>query len=413
MNIKTTTTLFLLLCSLSFVCCSSDDDAEEEQNTPDIVEDTTSTSYSIPPDNTGMRNLTSVEFTDLMGIGWNVGNSLEAIYLNGDQLSGNETSWGNPVINRQLIDSVKAAGFTTVRIPVSWSHMLADENTFEIKESWLQRVEEVAQYVLDNDMYAIINVHWDGGWMNKPFNENKEEINDKLAVFWEQIAVYFRDYDDHLLFAGTNEVHIQDNYDPPTAENAEVQNSFNQTFVTTVRATGGRNVYRQLIVQSYNTNINHAADHMTLPEDETADRLMVEVHFYDPYEFALEENGSTTLWGSSHNGEAGHADWGDEAWVDQQFEKMKTNFVDKGYGVILGEFGSLLKTEPVNSTYAEHVASRNYYLNYVTSTALENDMVPVYWDNGHTGNLGFGLFDRSNGHQEHAEAIEAIISAGN
>ncbi|UII23710.1 cellulase family glycosylhydrolase [Fulvivirga ligni] len=378
--------------------------AEEEETEPEKAD-------FIEPDNTDMRALTSLEMSAEMGIGWNLGNSLEAISANGGVFSGNETSWGNPLVTKQLIDSVKAAGFNTVRIPVSWSHMFDNEGTYKISYAWKQRVEEVVNYVLANDMYAIINIHWDGGWMDHPFYDNQEGINTRLDAMWKQIAVYFRDYDDHLLFAGTNEVHEEGNYNAPSEENVEVQNSFNQTFVNTVRATGGRNTYRHLIVQGFNTNIDHTVSGFVVPEDDTDDRMMVEVHFYDPYQFALEENGSTSLWGDDNSGSAGHAGWGDEAWVDAQFAKMKTNFVDQGYGVILGEFGAIYRANPANATLAEHVDSRNYYLNYVTAAALENDLVPVYWDNGNTGDNGFGLFNRSTGDKAHADAIEAIVSA--
>lgn len=366
----------------------------------------------IEPDQTDMRDLTSLALTELMGAGWNLGNSLEAINVNGDSFSGSETSWGNPMVNKTLIDAVKAAGFNMIRIPVSWSHMVEDEATFYISYEWKLRVEEVVNYALDNDMFVMINIHWDGGWMNQPTYDNQDAINTKLAAFWKQIAKFFRDYDDRLLFAGTNEVHVSNNYNAPSNENAVVQNSFNQTFVNTVRATGGRNTYRHLVVQTYNTNIEFGENYMVIPDDDTDDRLMVEVHFYDPFQFALQEDG-VALWGREHAGETSHAGWGDEDWVDEIFGRTKAAFVDNGYGVILGEYGALLRTNPANTTFQEHVKARNYYLNYVTKKALENGMVPVYWDNGPTGNNAYGLFDRATGNQEHADAISAIISALN
>src|SRR5690606_33120968 len=157
----------------------------------------------------------------------------------------------------------------------SYSHMLENQETYKIRDDWKLRVEEVVNYVLENDMYAMINIHWDGGWMNQPTYANQEEINEKLAALWNQVALHFRDYDDHLLFAGTNEVHIANNYGTPTAENAAVQNSFNQTFVDVVRSTGGRNTYRHLVVQGYNTNIEHTVNQLTIPVDYIDDLLMV------------------------------------------------------------------------------------------------------------------------------------------
>ncbi len=191
---------------------------------------------SIPPDHSGISNMTSVEFAKEMSPGWNIGNSLDAI--------GGETAWGNPKITQKLIDSVKAAGFKSIRIPVAWSNFTND-SLFIIDTTWLKRVEEVVNYVLKDTMYAIINEHWDGGWQ-QPTYKDSAYVNNRLAVMWKQIAIHFRNYGDHLLFAGTNEVMVEGNYSTPAKEYYTVQNSFNQTFVNTVRSTGGRNYYRYL-----------------------------------------------------------------------------------------------------------------------------------------------------------------------
>lgn len=365
----------------------------------------------IDPDNTGMRNLTSLELSQEMGIGWNLGNSLEAMIVNGEELSGGETSWGNAATSRALIDAVKAAGFNTIRIPVSWSHKFDDPETYDISYEWKLRVEEVINYALDNNMYVMINIHWDGGWLDQPFYQDQDELNERLAIMWKQIAKFFRDYDDHLLFAGTNEVHIEGDYSAPDQENVDVQNSFNQTFVNTVRATGGRNAYRHLVVQTFNTNIDHGVNHFIIPEDDAEDRLMVEVHYYDPYPFTLDENSGVYLWGEEHAGSAAHAGWGDEEWVDTKFGEVKSTWVDSGYPVILGEYASTLRSELSSAALDLHVKSRNHYLNYVTKSALEHGMIPVYWDNGHTGNLGSGLFNRATGSIGHPDALEALVSA--
>lgn len=357
-----------------------------------------------------MRNLSSLELSTMMGLGWNLGNSLEAITVNNGNFSGGETSWGNPIVTKQLIDSVKAAGFQSVRIPVSWSHKLTDHFSYQISEAWLERVAEVVDMVLHNEMYAIINIHWDGGWMNHPDQTHQAEINEKIEALWTQIATYFVDYSDHLLFAGTNEVHVENNYGAPGIINAQVQNSFNQTFLTAVRNTGGRNALRHLVVQGYNTNIDHTIKHFVLPDDPAEKRLMVEVHFYDPYDFALQESGAfKTLWGKPFAG-GNVSSWGQENWVDDAFGRMKTQFVNQGIPVILGEYGAILRTS-LSVGQEMHVEARNYYLEYVTRVAVENGMVPFYWDNGHTGNNGFGLFKRSNGQQVYPESIRAIMKA--
>ncbi|HYF70751.1 MAG TPA: cellulase family glycosylhydrolase [Ohtaekwangia sp.] len=365
---------------------------------------------TIPADNTGMSS-DAITLAQKMTVGWNLGNSLEATSVTNGVYAASETLWGNAKTTKTLIDAVKAAGFNTVRIPCAWSGYIEDTETHRIKESWLARVSEVVDYCVDNDMYAIINIHWDGGWLEEhPLYSHQEEVNKKQKALWEQIAVYFRDYDEHLLFAGTNEVHAD--YNNPTAEHIEVQETYNQTFVDAVRSTGGKNAWRNLIVQGYNTNITHANTHMTMPEDApgTTDRLMAEVHFYDPYDFTLDAASSKYLWGAAYEGNPNRSDWGQEAWVDEAFGLMKTKFVDNGIAVILGEYGATYRAS-LTTGLADHIASRNYYLNYVTKAAKDNGLVPVYWDNGHTGDNSSGLFNRATGAIVHQDAVDAIISA--
>jgi endoglucanase len=376
---------------------------------PEVQEPVFEYEAYIEPDNTDMRDMTAMELSALMGVGWNLGNALEAITVNDGVYSGGETSWGNPVVSKGLIDAVKAAGFNTIRIPVSWSHKLADKQNNLIALAWLQRVEEVLNYALDNDMFVKINVHWDGGWMDHPDFASQEAINSKLATLWEQIGAYFRDYDDRLLFAGTNEVHVDGDYGTPSSENLEVQNSFNQTFVTTIRATGGRNHYRHLVVQGFNTNINHTYNGFVMPDDEVENRLMAEVHYYDPYEFALNEKAPfNTLWGEPY-AEGDVTNWGQEAWVNEAFGMMKEKFVDKGVPVIIGEYGAIHRTDLIGEAYTAHKASREYYLEYVTRAMIQNGLIPVYWDNGHAGDNGFALFNRSSGAVVDQGALDAII----
>ncbi len=366
---------------------------------------------TIPADNTGMND-NAITMAPKMGIGWNLGNSLEA--TSGPDVNGvytaSEIAWGNPKTNKAMIDAVKAAGFNTVRIPCAWSGYIEDNVTYKIKDSWLTRVKEVVEYCQDNNMYAIINVHWDGGWLEEhPLYSHQVEVNEKQKALWEQIAVAFRNYDERLLFAGTNEVHAD--YNTPSSEHIEVQESFNQTFVDAVRSTGGKNTYRNLIVQGYNTNIGHTDSYMTMPTDATNDRLMAEVHFYDPYDFTLNSNSTIYFWGADFAGLPNTANWGQEDWVDSEFARMKNKFVDNNIPVILGEYGVMLRTLLTGDTFADHVLSRNHYLNYTTKSALENGLVPIYWDNGPMGNNSSGLFNRATASPVDTEALNAILSA--
>ncbi len=354
---------------------------------------------SIPPDPTGMRNLTSVELAPEMVPGWNVGNSLEAI--------GGETAWGNPLITQRLIDSIKAAGFRAVRIPVAWSRF-TDTATYSIDPAWLARVEQVVNYVLSDSMYAIINEHWDNGWI-QPRYGYQSYVNNRLAAMWRQIAVHFRDYDDHLIFAGTNEVMVTGNYGTPTKEYYTVQNSYNQTFVATVRSTGGRNYYRHLAVQGFNTNIDHTVNYFAVPADVVPHRLIVEVHYYDPYNFTINSSSTVYQWGQNA---PKSESWANEAYADGQFQKMKTNFIDKGYGVMLGEYGAQARLNLGSAALnAEHAGYRLYYIQYITGSLCKHGLVPFYWDNGYTGDNAMGLFNRSTGAKAYPEIIQAIIRA--
>lgn len=340
-----------------------------------------------------MRDMTSMELAADMGIGWNLGNSLEAI--------GGETAWGNPLVTEALIDSVKAAGFNAIRVPVAWSKF-SDSTNFIIQQEWLERVETVVNYALDNNMYVLLNIHWDGGWM-QPTYKDQEYVNTRLAAMWKQIANYFKDYGDFLLFAGTNEVMVHGDYSTPTEEYYTVQNSFNQTFVNTVRATGGKNRQRHLVVQGFNTNIDHAVNFAVMPADIVEHRLMMEVHYYDPFNFTLNENTNITQWGKMATDSSKMQAGANEKFADKQFEKMKTHFIDKGYPVILGEYGAIRRPDVEN-----HNLFREYYLKYITKSALEHGLVPFYWDNGYTGKHGMGLFDRKTGKQVYPELIKAI-----
>jgi endoglucanase len=388
---------------LSFVTSGFAEKAGGQATRLQSTGNVTASPYGIPPDTTGMSDLTSVELAKEMIPGWNVGNSLEAI--------GGETAWGNPLITQRLIDSVKAAGFKAIRIPVAWSNF-SDTSTYTIKTEWLNRVKEVVDYVMHDSMYAIVNIHWDGGWM-QPTYAMQDYVNTRLSVMWDQIAVHFRDYGNHLLFAGTNEVMVEGNYGPPNKEFCAVQNSFNQTFVTTVRSTGGRNAYRYLVVQGFNTNIDYTVSCFTVPEDETDNRLMVEVHYYDPYNFSINtQNDNITQWGKYVTDPSKTETWANEPYADNQFLKMRKKFIDQGFGVILGEYGAAsrlnLGSDELN---AEHAGFRLYYDGYLTASMISRGLVPFYWDNGYTGNHGLGLFNRSNGAQVYPDIIDAIMLA--
>lgn len=350
--------------------------------------------YYIPADENGMRPISSLDLSKLMGAGWNLGNSLEAI--------GGETAWGNPMVSKELIEQVKNTGFNSIRIPVAWSKF-TNENTYEIDPAWLDRVEEVVNYALDLEMYVVLNNHWDEGWMQPTFAA-QEEVNARLSKIWVQVALKFREYNDHLLFAGSNEVMVEGNYNAPTQENVQVQNEFNQVFVDAVRSTGGKNAFRHLVIQSYNTNVNYGISFLEIPEDEVSQKLMVEVHYYDPWEFALREDDLITQWGKAANDLDKKPAWGNEEHASSQFRKLKETYVEAGIPVLVGEFGAISKPND-----PENHLNRKYYLEFLTSEMKANGLIPFYWDNGFDGNYGFALFDRENGNALYPDLVEVLV----
>lgn len=359
----------------------------------------------IPADKQGMES-DAKSLAKHLFLGWNIGNSLEVPLA-----QGGETGWGNPMVSKALITAVKNAGFNAVRIPCAWNSYIENtESNYQIKESWLNRVKEVVDYCIENDLYVVLNSHWDGGWLdNNPTYEKQEEVTKKLTAIWKQIAIRFRNYDEHLLFAGTNEVHMDGVYTAPTQENNEVQQGYNQAFIDAVRATGGKNTYRNLVVQTYNTNIQFGIDFLKLPKDPTPNRLFVEVHYYDPYNFALNTNNEIYLWGLPYKEFGAIDSWGQEDYLQTTFENVKKVFVDKGYPVILGEYGAIRRLDIADELQTIHLASRAYYLEKVTETAKNEGLIPFYWDNGSTGNKSFGLFDRAKAILVDEQAIKALM----
>jgi len=351
-----------------------------------------------------MRDLTSMQLARQMSPGWNLGNALETINKKTPYVWGsahfNETAWGNARASQALFDGIKAAGFKSVRIPVSWKEY-ADAND-NISPQWMARVGEVVSYAHKAGLVAMINIHWDGGWM-QPTYAHQAAANARLARFWTQIANHFKNYDDTLLFAGTNEVMVDGDYSPPSAEYCTVQKGFNQAFVSAVRATGGNNASRHLVVQGYNTNIDHTVScNATMPDDPVANRLMMEVHYYDPFDFAQDDARPVWTWGQAAN-PSGAAN---EAHADRQFQKMKTAFIDKGVPVILGEYAAIQRREhDALGTY------RKLWDQYITHAASTRGLVPMYWDNGYTRNHQSGLFDRASGAQAFPDVIGIIVNA--
>ena len=352
---------------------------------------------SLPPDATGMSS-NAVQLAKNIKLGLNIGNTLEAI--------GGETAWGNPKITKSFIDFIKQSGFNAVRLPCSWNQYTVSSSSTVLKTEWLNRVKEVVQYCVDNDMYVIINIHWDGGWLeNNITPDTQDAVNDKQKAFWKQIAIHLRGFDEHLIFASANEPNVE------TAAQMNVLHSYHQTFVNTVRSTGGRNSYRVLVVQGPSTDIDKTTVLMnTLPTDPTPNRMMVEVHYYSPYQFCL--MGEDASWGKmfyywgngyhSTTDPSRNSNWGEEDYVVAEFQKMKTKFVDKGIPVVLGEFGAMHRSSLTGDALSLHLASRAYYIKYVTQQLKVHGILPFYWDTG-------GLLSRTNNTVSDKQTLDSLI----
>jgi endoglucanase len=335
-----------------------------------------------------MRDLTSVQLSKLMVPGINLGNTMEA---------PSETAWNSVLTSQATMDGYKAAGFKSVRIPVQWAVAHSD-GELNINPSWLARVKQVVDYARKAGLYVVLNNHWDKS-LHEPTYANQAANNARLTKYWTQIADTFKNYDDYVLFAGMNEVGME-GQNWPTAEWLDVFKSYNQTFVNTVRATGGNNATRHLVVQGYFTDINRTAGGMVpMPADTVANRLMMEVHYYDPYNFTL--NGNSTMWQWGATATNPTETWADEPWVDQQFQKMKTSYVDQGYGVIIGEYGAYVK--PAYPGMAEY---RKAWAHYVTGSIVRHGLVPMWWDTGE-------LIDRATGAQKKPDVVSTIVNAAN
>lgn len=338
-------------------------------------------------DNGVMREgLTALEATRLMGNGINLGNTLEAcdsnVGIKTNAPLSYETYWGQPKTTQAIIDGMKAAGFDTIRIPVAWmtnaTHLY--EGDYTIDAGYMDRVEEIVRYARKAGMYVIINDHWDGGWYGMFGSESAETRALAMEAYkgmWQQIAERFRDYSDYLIFESANE-ELGGRFDENSPlycsdsvvtyltddERYALTNEINQTFVDVVRATGGNNATRFLLIAGYSTNIDQTCDdRFQMPKDTADSKLMVSVHYYDPWSYCgASSAASATKWGKVS----------DYEYLDQQLAKM-TKFTEAGYGVVIGEYGALPGSDGLkDNTLAYHTA----FLDACTKYNLTNCL----WD---------------------------------
>ncbi|MBD5142789.1 MAG: cellulase family glycosylhydrolase [Ruminococcus sp.] len=331
------------------------------------------------------------QVVDEIILGWNLGNSLDSYTGTAIKNSGlsSETSWGNPATTQEIIDMVKDTGINAIRVPVTWyNHMDAD--TYEIDEAWLNRVKDVVNYVLEDGMYCILNVHHDtgeNGWLRASRN-NFEQNAEMFTAIWEQVSEEFADYNDKLLFEGFNEILNDSNeWVNPDTEALEVVNELNQIFVDTVRNSGGNNDKRNLIVNTYCAGGNSAVTRgFILPDDSIPDRLIVEAHVYQPFYFTSEFYPDVTTWSQKDV----------NAYIDNLYE----TFVKQDIPVIIGEFGCVEKN---------NADQRLSWTQYYVQHCIEYGIKCFWWDNGSQ----YKLFNRRTLNITEPELLNAMLAAAN
>lgn len=334
------------------------------------------------------------ELVDKMTIGWNLGNTLDCYGCS--WLSNKldcETAWKNPKTTKSMIDTVKKAGFNTIRIPVSWvDHIDSNGN---IDKKWLDRVQEVVDYAYDNNMFIILNSHHDNDWI-KLDSSSQKAVTKKYKNLWKQIATRFKDYDEKLLFEGLNEprtIGSSKEWTGGTAAERKVLNSLYKTFVETVRSTGGNNKTRVLILTPYGANSStETLKDLWLPEDD--DRIAVSVHGYWPYMSAFDGNLSEKQLTN-----------GGKKEIDDNFSNINKALLSKGIPVIMDEFGSINK---------ENTEDRIEIAEYYLSVAEKYGIPCVWWDNGvaeANKSETFGILNRNTLKWHFPELVEALVDS--
>lgn len=301
-------------------------------------------------------NVTSAkDLVKEMKVGWNLGNTLDST---GVKDVSCETAWGNPKTTKEMIDFVKKSGFNVLRVPVSWQDHISGDD-YKIDDDWMDRVQEVVNYGIDNDMYVILNTHHEDWYIPKA--ENEEAAKKELTAVWTQIADRFKGYDEHLIFEGLNEPRLKNESAEwtGTEESRKVVSDLANTFVETVRSTEGNNKDRCLMVTPYAASaMRQNMEALELPKDD--DKIIVSIHAYLPYSFALDINGTGT--------------YTDDSSIDNLFKDIDEVFLQNGTPVIIGEFGSVNKDENVD----DRVKCVNKYL----TTAKQYGVPCIWWDNG-------------------------------
>lgn len=351
--------------------------AEHTSKSTESSTDTTKASENKPSQIAGkMRNITSQQLVEDMTFGWNLGNTLDVCQadrdgdgkINEHVEAGekvDETLWGNPKVTKELFTSLKKNGVNAVRIPVTWrDHMDSNGN---IDREWMDRVQQVVDYAYSQGMYVIINVHHDGGgdpkfgaWIIEESQNDYNTFLKKYKNVWKQIAERFKNYSDYLIFESMNEVGFDTLYNKNKADAYNLINKINQDFVDIIRATGGNNAKRHLLIAGYYTDIERTCDSLYKMPDDKAGRCILSVHYYTPWDFCTCDIKHT--WGTNS-----------EVWqMETLIGKMKKNFVDKGIPVIIGEYAAS----------GSDLSSCIFFIEKLNKLCSDYGIATFIWDNG-------------------------------
>lgn len=321
-------------------------------------------------DNGVIRDLTTMELIDDMGLGINLGNTFESC---GDWIAqwgdgtpnAYETAWGSPTVTQAMVQGYADEGFDTLRIPVAWSNMMSTDGSYTISDAYMERVHEVVDWALDAEMYVIVNLHYDSGWMND-LPSQYDTCMEKYSTIWTQVCEEFKDYSDYLIFESQNEELGWSTIDETTSYN--YVNEVNQTFVDIVRNSGGNNGQRHLLISGVNTDISKTCDSRFKMPSDPVNRCAVSVHYYTPATFCiLEEDAS---WGKASS------TWGTSAEIAElnaNFDKLVSRFTSQGIPVIVGEYGCPKKNKEEDSV-------RKFLSSVCEASLSRGGICPVLWD---------------------------------
>lgn len=368
---------FIAICAAAMLLlsgCAGNNNGISD-NSPSVGGSIPSASDGNDTDISDISGMSTMEFVREMGFGINLGNTLESCgdWIHSTEVSAYETAWGSPVITQEAIRGYADAGFGVLRIPVAWSNLMSGDGSYTISPKYIERVREVVGWTLDAGMLAIINIHYDSGWVNV-FPENEEENMKRFTAMWTQIAEAFNDFDERLMFESQNEElgwdSLWNRWSGTNGEEKrasyELVNKINQAFVDVVRGTGENNSRRHLLISGYNTDVELTCDELFKMPGDPAGRLAVSVHYYDPSTLTILEEDAD--WGKAKT----TWDSADIAGLERKVQLLKTHFIDNGIPVIVGEYGCFgkNKSRDVIESYLLDVSSRMYGIG----------ACPILWD---------------------------------